>query len=76
MFYTECHILREYEKIDSTVQYILMKSANEGKFNDCAFIDCFPAEKGEEFIVVLKEYLVYVNIQKKKVLWSLGMGSF
>lgn len=47
VFYTECHILRAYEKVDSLIQYILMKPANDEKYNDCTFIDCFPAEKGQ-----------------------------
>lgn len=62
--------------MDSLIQYVLMKSANENRFNDCAFVDCFPADKGEEYVIILKEYLVYVNVSKKKVLWDLKMGKF
>ncbi len=76
VFYTECHIMREYEKIDSQILYILMKAKNDGKFDECTFIDCFPAEDGLNYVVILNEYIVYVEVTKKKVEWELAMGEF
>lgn len=41
VFYSECFILKEYDKIDGLVQYILMKPSQEDKFNECTYLDSF-----------------------------------
>jgi hypothetical protein len=46
VFYTECHILKEYNPVDSMLQYILMKPSNDQKFDNCIFIFSFITGEG------------------------------
>lgn len=76
VFYTECNILKEYNPVDSQLQYVMMKPANDDKFITCTFIDCFPAAGGEEYLAVLQQYIVFIDMVKRRVIWELPIAEF
>jgi len=71
VFYTECFVMKEYNKIDSQIQSILMKTVNEDKFINVTFVDCFASDEGVNYLVILREYIVFLDVEKRKVLWAL-----
>jgi hypothetical protein len=54
VFYTECFVMKEYNKIDSQIQSILMKPINEDKFINTTFIDCYATSEGIKYLVILR----------------------
>ena len=66
--------MKEYCKIDSQVMSILMKPVNEDKFINTTFMDCFAVGNGEEYLVVLREFVVLMEVVKRKVIWSVPLA--
>jgi hypothetical protein len=71
VFYTDCFVMKEYNKIDSQIQSILMKPVNEDMFINMTFVDCFVSDEGVNYLVILREYIVFLDVEKRKVHWAL-----
>jgi hypothetical protein len=43
---------------------------------NATFVDCFAAAGGKEYLVVMREYVAFLDVVKQKVLKSIPISEF
>jgi hypothetical protein len=73
VFYTECHIVKEYDEVDAKLNAIINKLRYESKYELSHFIQSYRCDDGR-FLLIMQDRAIMIRIEEEKVSWVIGMN--